>query len=183
MPQVKLQVPDFKQIVKGFEAISDRVQRRVMRSAISAGATEMKKAIRKATPVSRKTGTRDLWSESTKARRAGASKKNPLKQSLVTKPSSKWRNSSQLAAKGIIGASIGHDYSIAPHAHLVEEGHELYAWSSESSGYWVAGTNYFSEGQEQGAAPASSKIKSKARERFEAEVVKAYKKEQKKKNG
>ena len=183
MPEAKLQVPDFKQIARGFKAVSDSVNRRVMRSAISAGATEIKKAVRKKAPESRKTGTRDLWSASTKAKRADASKNSPLKQSLVTKPSSKWRNSAKLAEKGIIGASVGHDYKIAPHSHLIEDGHELYAWSSDSSGYWVPGTKYFSEGQQAGASAAHSKIVSKARDRFEAEVAKAFKKEQKKRNG
>ena len=176
MPEIQIVPPDFKKLIKGFGSLSDSLQRKVIRSAVRAGAGEARKSIRKKTPRSRVSKTRELWSASTAQRREAIGKKDPLRQSLTIKPSSKWRKARQAAAQGIIGATVGHDYSIGPHAHLVQDGFDLHAWSSDPSGIWVSGTGYFRKGKKEAESQAKSAMISKAKAVFAKEMEKAFKK-------
>ena len=136
---------------KQFDALTGTLQRRVLRQAITAGGTAVARVVRKAAPKG-ETGN--------------------LKKSVKKKPSSKWRSGRQAAKRGIIGTTIGHDYSKGPHSHLVEHGHKAVYWGKASSDK-VAGANYFYKAVGSVKGEVRSKITAKAKAALAKAITKS----------
>ena len=176
---MSFRVKNVEAIQAGFLTLPDRIQRAILRRAVAASGRTIRKHIKKKTPKSRQTKTRDLWSAKTAevraANEARHGKKNPLADSLKLKPSSKWAGGSAAAKKGIIGTVIGHDKRIARHAHLVNTGHKGFFWSKDWSGKYVSGNQYFNKAVKSAKDPAAEKFKENTKMRFEKEVTKHFK--------
>ena len=176
---MSFRVKNVEAIQDGFLTLPDRIQRAVLRRAVAASGRTILKHIKKNTPKSRKTKTRELWSAKTAKTRASNEarhgKKNPLADSLKLKPSSKWAGGSAAAKAGIIGTVVGHDKSMARHAHLVNTGHRGFFWSKDWSGKYVSGNQYFNKGVKASKEAASEKFKENTKMRFEKEVTKHFK--------
>ena len=161
-----------EKMAKQFEALPDRLQRLVLRQAVAAGGTALTSSIRKVTPQSSKTGSGKHWSQKTARQRMGKPK-NPLRRALKKKPSSKWRSSKAQAALGIVATAIGHEWKIAPHAHIVNYGHKAHYWSKTASGETVKGTNYFQKGIMSAKSTVRSKITSSAKRNLAKAITKS----------
>lgn len=183
-PAIKIHTKEVQKINSSFAALTDSLQREVQRKIITAVGTGMKKEYRKRTPRSKLTGTTKLWSEKTKDRRNIWD--DTLKKALVSKPSSKWRNKKQLAQKGIVGVTVGYDYTrghtrAANYAHLVNDGHVAVYWGRRGGGR-VAGIHWQKPAMEAAAANSRSIVAAKAKQAITAAVIKAAKKSAKKAN-
>ena len=157
------------------QSLTPSLRRSVERKVITAAGSGYNSHLRKQTPQSRKTGTSEKWSASTKAVRG--SQKDALRRSIVVKKSTKWNNPSKWRKAGVIGATIGHAYRnnevIGPHAHLVNAGHRGYYWSNEDSGRRVHGTGYLTQAVKTGTQAAAAKMRAKSVEALEAAIRKA----------
>lgn len=174
----KFSKEDQKRLMATFSKLGDSLQRQVQRKIMNAVATDIKKEYRKRTPESSKTKTNRGWSKKVAAQRDG---KHKLKKSLVTKPSSKWQNKSELRRRGIIGTTAGYDYTrgnpkSAPHAHLVNDGHVAYYWGHYGGGKMVGGIHWQKEARKESANSARKVVFEKAKQAIAAAVINAAKK-------
>tara|TARA_R100000808_G_scaffold12784_1_gene31619 strand:- start:219 stop:701 length:483 start_codon:yes stop_codon:yes gene_type:complete len=145
-----LQFMGIPEMRKQFESLTGSLQRKVLRQATNAGGTALIRAIRKATPKG-PTGN--------------------LKRALKKKPSSKWRNSRAASAAGIIGVTIGHEWTIGPHSWLVNYGHEGIFWGNRT-GERVPGTYYFTKAVKNARSEVRAKITAKAKQALPKAIVK-----------
>ena len=169
--QNELQFLGIPEMKKQFDTLTGCLQRRVLRQSVNAGAVALSSAIRKATPRSRTTGTSAGWSTKTRTQRESKGK-DPLRRAVKRKPSSQWRSGRAAASKGIIGVTVGYNYKIAPHAHLVEHGHQAVYWGRRSSDR-VKGQNFFNRTARGAAAAVRNKITAKARQALPKAITKA----------
>ena len=175
---IKMSKKDLVTLQKSFDGLSDSLKRNIQRKILTAVGTSIKKEYRIRTPQSSKTGSYMKWSKATAANRVGG--KNQLKKAVVTKPSSKWKNKRQLAARGILGITAGYDYTrggakSAPYAHLVNDGHVAVYWGRRGGGR-VAGIHWQKEARRAAAAKSRGIVAAKAKQAIAAAVAKVAKK-------
>jgi len=107
-------------IDRRFDALTGSKQRKYLRQGARAAGSVLMKATKRLVP--------DRKSRNTKGKLTG------LKRSMMQVPSSKWKNSSQLAAQGVIGSRIGFRKAGGAHAHLVEHGHRIVTAKGRDTG-------------------------------------------------
>ena len=136
----RIEIQGAIELIKGLDTMTESLQRSIRRKIINAVSTEIIKQIRQRAPRSRRTGTQDKWSRTTRERRACV--RDALARSLDKNPSSKWRKAAKARKNGIIGVTVRHLYAdamnkrsgkpIAPHSHLVEHGHRGVFWGKST---------------------------------------------------
>ena len=107
-------------IDKRFDALTGSKQRKYLRQGARAAGSAMIKATKRLIP-DRKSRNKD-------------GKLTGLKRSMMQVPSGKWKNSAELARKGIIGSRIGFRKRGGAHAHLVERGHRIVTVKGKDTG-------------------------------------------------
>lgn len=175
---VKMSKKDMLTLQKSFDVLSDSLRRNIQRKILTAVATSIKKEYRIRTPQSSKTGTSKAWSKKIKDIREPG--RNRLKKAVVSKPSSKWKNKRQLAARGILGVTAGYNYSrgdakAANYAHLVNDGHVAVYWGRKGGGT-VAGIHWQRAARQAAAAKSRAIVAAKAKQAVTAAVIMAAKK-------
>ena len=143
-----LQFMGIPELWKQFNALTPTLQRGVLRKAVTAAGSAVSSAIRKAAP--KDTGG--------------------LKRSLKKKPSSKWKRSRAMSAAGIIGIAVGHDYTIGPHSHLVNNDHVI---ANQYGSYGTQpGQQYISKALNNCKSTVKAKITAKARQALPKAIAK-----------
>ena len=175
---VKMSKKDLVTLQKSFDGLSDSLKRNIQRKILTAIGTSIKKEYRIRTPQASKTGSEKGWSKKITDRREPG--KNRLKKAVVSKPSSKWKNKRQLAARGILGITAGYNYSrgdakAANYAHLVNDGHVAVYWGRKGGGK-VAGIHWQKEARQAAAAKSRAIVAAKAKQAIAAAVAKVAKK-------
>lgn len=175
---IKMSQKDMRTLQKSFDVLSDSLRRNVQRKILTAIGTSIKKEYRIRTPQASKTGSEKGWSKKITDRREPG--KNRLKKAVVSKPSSKWKNKRQLAARGILGITAGYNYSrgdakAANYAHLVNDGHVAVYWGRKGGGR-VAGIHWQRDARRAAAAKSRSIVAAKAKQAITAAVIMAAKK-------
>ena len=158
MTESGLNFTGLKGMQSKLEKMGDSVRRGFERKLISKAATIQMRFIRKETPKG-PTGN--------------------LKKSLKRQPSSKWSSAQRLRQAGVIGVAMGHERPKGAHSHLIEEGFDLFLWSSDWSGEFIEGNNYFSKGLKKGRSQVNTTIKREAKQIFKKVIKKAKQKKKK----
>lgn len=113
MAKVKIGVETkgFDQLVKTLNEVSDSMFRKYARAGVAAVAKKQKQIQR-----------RDVARNKTMPAQNGKQGRKKLYQSIKVVPSSKWRGSSGMAKRGLVGASVGPQWPEGAHANLIEFG-------------------------------------------------------------
>jgi len=155
---------------KFFDQLTDKLQRKYLRQAMTRGGTVIKSAIRPLVPRSHKTGTYKKWSRKVVAQRSG--KVDALRKSLYARPSSKWRSSAAQARKGIIGIAVGHAWPEGAHDHLVEFGAKRRQWWGRPARKADQPRHYFKRGWDNAKSKVNREIQNKVRQCLAKEKAK-----------
>lgn len=104
------------ELEKELLSMAERLRRKYLRQAAAAGGRVI---INAAKANLRARGTRGKRVDKNGKRIQG------LAMSMKLRPTSQWPSRAKLARQGIVGTSIGFEWPVGAHAHLVEFGHRL----------------------------------------------------------
>lgn len=136
--KVQIAIHGLKELDQALMGMTKSLQRQALRKGVAAGARVLGRKMKELAPNSRVTGTKQ-WSKAQGRDSAGRFTKKQwnhgkqLRNSIKVRPSGAWRSRAAVAAKGIIGASVGPEWPYGAHAHLLEFGHALVAWGRSTS--------------------------------------------------
>lgn len=106
-----------QELLRELDGLAENLRRKYIRQAAAAGGRTI---INAAKSNLRARGTRGKRIN----KRTGKRIKG-LAMSMRLRPTSQWPSRAQLARKGIIGTSVGFEWPVGAHAHLVEFGHRM----------------------------------------------------------
>jgi HK97 gp10 family phage protein len=138
----------FTELEKDLKTLGERVQRKVLRSAVSAAATPVLKAAKAKTP-----------------KQSGTLKKS-LGRKIVTNKKTQSVTAIIGPRRGVTGEYEGKERVPSRYAHLVENGH------IDSAGNYVPGQPFLNPAMSEEEASAMTKLKDKLKEGIEKEAKK-----------